>query len=624
MRRYSLIALLAAVVSLVASGGAQAVVVNMNAVGQSTIAFNPFDQSGYFGVAMVPGTRSKLAGSGVSIPTVVPSAPCGDPALTSDFVLPNTGLCWQGGSVIHSNETFTLVWDPNPHNAYTAGYVEQFLKDVSDGSGTFTSPYAVATQYSDASGHAAYSSLWGGAYDDYTPYPAGGGNSCQPLVSGTHVFAPVGNVLRSIPNDVCLTDAQLKAELAAEVNQNGLIGKLQPGHTPLIVLLMPPGVETCLDTAAHLCSANGDPTHVPGTSTVPAQFCSYHSQVTVNNVVFNYVVQPFTPMTGCDEGGAEQVPNPVDPNDLQRLMGQRLVSPLSQSELAASTDPGLNGWISLDGSEINDNQGCIPIGGPGSTLDSATVGSSGQNPYLLQREFNNAGVITSSPYNLPCSPSIALGAGFVVPSAVNQGDVVQFDGSKSVSSLLVPRANFAWDFGDGSSTVGPSAVHSYAKGGTYTVKLTVVDRGGNTSTLSQTISVLGPAGQPVTTGPGSGGSTPALNVRMQLMPQSLRSVLRGGVSIQVTSNSVVDGIVSISITRSAAKRAHIHYGRGPSVVIGRGTVSKIANGTVSLRLRLSRATALKLKHLTHVSLTVRLAVVAANGNHMAVDAAGRY
>ena len=59
-------------------------------------------------------------------------------------------------------------------------------------------------------------------------------------------------------------------------------------------------------------------------------------------------------------------------------------------------------------------------------------------------------------------------------------------------------------------------------------------------------------------------------------------------------------------------------------MIGRGTVSRIKNGTVNLHLRLSRVTAAKLKHLGHVTLTLRLALVAAGGVHLTIDAAGRY
>ena len=59
------------------------------------------------------------------------------------------------------------------HSDYAAPYVEQFLRDVADGSGNLSSPYAVTTQYTDASGIAGNdSSLYGGGYDDATTYAA--------------------------------------------------------------------------------------------------------------------------------------------------------------------------------------------------------------------------------------------------------------------------------------------------------------------------------------------------------------------------------------------------------------------------------------------------------------------
>src|ERR1700723_3076876 len=102
MRRFVLVAL-TVVVSLVAASGAQAVVVDMDAVGQTTIPFNSADQSGYYGVALASGTDLATAG----IPTVTSSASCSDPWLTSDLGgpdLPSDGLCWHnGGAVMHSN-----------------------------------------------------------------------------------------------------------------------------------------------------------------------------------------------------------------------------------------------------------------------------------------------------------------------------------------------------------------------------------------------------------------------------------------------------------------------------------------------------------------------------------------
>jgi hypothetical protein len=591
--RTALATALAFVVSLLlATSGAQAVMVDMSGSGRAE-----------FGVALAPGTQ-------LTPPQLVTSStPCTDPWLSSDLVLPANGLCWQGGTtgaVMHGNETFALTWDPN--RSYWAGtrhYVEQFLRDVADGSGTLTSPYAVTTQYNDPGGRASNASLYGGGCIDFgNP----GGATC---VFNHSVDNTQGNQYPGCPNgDIScirtLTDTDLQAQMKRTIAAMGLVGRVQPGFTPLLVMLTPQQVEVCLDSAHTLCSANGNSS---------AQFCSYHSWFTVPDGTpagrrFAYVVQPWTAGTSCDD------PNVQVNKDEAIDAGSRLVSPLSQGQIAAIVNPWLSGWSAQNGSEINDNLGCRPSKG-----DAAIVGTSSQNPYSLQREFSNAGVLENEPNAPWCALGVRLSPSFVVPSPIDQGDLVAFDGSVTDSSLMVPGANYAWSFGDGKTDVGPSVVHSYAKGGTYSVTLTVTDRGGNTAKLSQPIVVLGPTGQPV---PPQPPPPPAFRVRMQIMPQSMRAMLRSGVAVSLSSNQAADGIATLSISRSAARRAHIASARGSSVVIGRGTVSGVKSGSMKLRFGLSRATAAKLKRLGHVTLTVRLSLVGADGSRAAIVAAGRY
>ncbi len=617
MRLYQLIAgrsrwaglaiALTLIVSLVAANAAQAIVVN--------------DQGTTYGVALVPGTSGSLAPAGMS--PVSASGPCSDPALTSDlsYAAGSQPLCWRGGNVLDGNETFALTWDPNrSYWSGTRGYVEQFLRDVADSSGALGSPYAVTTQYTDGNGRAGNSSKYGGGCIDYG---VGGGSDCQ-IGTGTNVghdypgASAMGSCYVS-GSSPCLTDGDIRGEISAIAGATLLSTHTQTGYAPVIVVLTAPGVVVCLDSTGTLCSANRNSS---------AQFCSYHAQL--NGIV--YVVQPWTIYTGCDEPNLPALSHNPTPQQLATDAGSRLVNPLSQGEIAAITDPGFNGWVASDGSEINDNGGCQP-GGP--SADTVGLGS---NSYVVQREFNNAGAIESEPNTyFGCAPNVILSPSFVVPSAVDQGDVVELDGSSTASTLIVPNAGYKWNFGDGTTAAGPSVVHSYSAGGNYIVTLTVTDRGGNVANLSQSVQVLGANGQPVnssnpqsgtnsgtTSSSGGGSGSGGLRVRIQLLPQGLRTVLRSGIVIRVSSTAPANGIATVSISRAAAKRAHIKTGRGGSVVIGRGTLSSIKDGTVSLHLALSRAINAKLKGFKHLTFTIRLTLVGTGGLRTAVDAAGRY
>ncbi|MCX7984065.1 MAG: PKD domain-containing protein [Bacteroidetes bacterium] len=67
---------------------------------------------------------------------------------------------------------------------------------------------------------------------------------------------------------------------------------------------------------------------------------------------------------------------------------------------------------------------------------------------------------------------------------------LEFDGTLSIDPNG-PLGSFTWDFGDGTSALGPTVTHVYTKAGTYTVTLTVVGSGsGRCSRVSQAISTV--------------------------------------------------------------------------------------------------------------------------------------
>jgi PKD domain len=235
-------------------------------------------------------------------------------------------------------------------------------------------------------------------------------------------------------------------------------------------------------------------------------------------------------------------------------------------------------------------------------------------------------------------PSVVTSPEFVVPTAVHQGDTVGFASSGTGPAMARPTAAYVWDFGDGTAAAGPKVEHSYSRAGNYTVKLVATSAGGNVSSLSQTVEVVGPSGQPVATpiAPPRAASTSnpraardaaasaPLSVRLLLLPQGLNTALRSGIAVNVTSNAPVDGFASVLISRKAANRAGIKASSAARVMIGMGTITGLRTGTKSLRLHLSQAVSAKLERLQRVTLTIRLAVVAASGDRVTVGAAGHY
>ena len=199
-------------------------------------------------------------------------------------------------------------------------------------------------------------------------------------------------------------------------------------------------------------------------------------------------------------------------------------------------------------------------------LDTATVGSSSQNPYYLQREFNNAAVLEFEPWTyFGCAPLVNLDANFVAPSAVNQGDEVQFDGSATASTLIVPSGGYVWNFGDGTAwLIGPSVVHTFAKAGTYTVTLDGHRPRRQPAELQPGRDRADHQRPAALRRPSTGGRRHRWHGRLggtassrwpctcSCCPQSLRSVLTWGLRLRVNSNQPANGLVTVSISRQAA------------------------------------------------------------------------
>src|SRR5207244_6632241 len=113
------------------------------------------------------------------------------------------------------------------------------------------------------------------------------------------------------------------------------------------------------------------------------------------------------------------------------------------------------------------------------------------------------------------------------PSSPQAGQAVSFTGSASGGTS---RYTFSWNFGDGSTGTGSSAMHTYSSAGSFNVTLTIRDAGSpqQTFTSQQAISVTNPS--------------PTLTVSFTYIPSSPQtghSVTFHGVTRSGTSHYVI-------------------------------------------------------------------------------------
>ena len=126
---------------------------------------------------------------------------------------------------------------------------------------------------------------------------------------------------------------------------------------------------------------------------------------------------------------------------------------------------------------------------PGTTYDPGTLSYSSTYYWkIVARDGHgstNSSVVwsfitESEPYTPP--PNYPPTASFTFsPAYPFAGCNVTFDGSGS-SDPDGTIVNYEWGFGDGNTSTGVTANHSYTSAGTYTVRLTVTDNGGRTGT----------------------------------------------------------------------------------------------------------------------------------------------
>jgi hypothetical protein len=377
-----------------------------------------------------------------------------------------------------------------------------------------------------------------------------------------------------------------------------------------------------------------------------------------------------SPDGGCDMGLADLIINQI------AVEQQNIV-----------TDPLLDGWQDPSGNEATDecrddfamiiggNVGAQEISDAGTLYNQAFEG----NNYYLNDAFNLAALKLPYP-GVPCLTGVSLLPQFTAPNTVNVNETVGFDGMESDITLGADTvfsngeshtgyATYTWNFGDGSAPVtgfapgaplvnspgvspcgaveweapcAASSYHSYQYGGTYEVSLTVTDTGGNTATVKEPITVIGPPtpspeppptptptpstapASPTSSGSGSSGggssstgqtsTTPAPVLGAAVTSKSLKQALKSGLPVRYTTNEQVAGNIEVLLESSTAKKLGVKgatatglpAGTPKSIVVGSAVLVTTKAGRGTIRIKFTSRAAARLKHTRRLKVMLRL------------------
>lgn len=396
------------------------------------------------------------------------------------------------------------------------------------------------------------------------------------------------------------------------------------------------------------------------------------------------------------EGPHQQEPNqvkcPSTDGACDTGLADLIINQIAVEQQNIVTDPLLDGWQDPNGNEATDecrNWFAAIIGGNVGAQEGSLAGTLFNqafegNDYYLNDAFNLAALKLPYPA-IGCIPGIRLEPHFTAPNTVNVNEIVGFDGMESDVTLGAdtvfsptgePRTGYAtytWNFGDGSAPVvgyapgaplanspdvepcgavqwekpcAASTYHSYKYGGTYEVTLTVADVGGNTASVKEPVTVVGPAPpepeptptptptptpSPATTTPGgaggapggAGASTPPAPATAVTPPpvlgasvtsKSLKKALSGGLPVRYTTNEQVAGNIEVLLESSAAKRLGITgatatglpAGTPKSIVVGTAVLVTTKAGQGTIRVKFTSRAAARLKHVHKLKVTLRL------------------
>jgi hypothetical protein len=240
---------------------------------------------------------------------------------------PCTNLTYHDGPVMHTSTTYAIFWQPPSYTSfdgqpvYDANYkslIARYFQDLQADSGFLTNVYGPNVQYCDgavsgaedcngvaAGNHITTNTTYGGSWTDTQNFPASG---CSDPLSMT---------------TVCLTDAQLIAEIQHAISVNGW----SASATNMFFIFTPRGVQSCVDV---FCAYDF--------------YCAYHSNVGTGSHALIYANMPYPKFSTdpnldvCDVG---EHPN----GDLADAVLNVTSHEHNEAITDPEVDPFASGWV---------------------------------------------------------------------------------------------------------------------------------------------------------------------------------------------------------------------------------------------------------------------------------------
>jgi hypothetical protein len=410
----------------------------------------------------VPGTASAR-------PHVLPKLPLGRAAGASvplPIPQPFAGLApvsfkYWGGPIMSVAENENVLWGNSGHNTTLTSNLPSFLTAFATAGNS--NPYNVALEYQTAGRT---------------------GTTTNQRITIASRYLGTATISPSTPSTT-LDDTDVQDELIHQITIGALPAPRVAFGGPVTeyYVMFPPAYTVCI-----------------GSDCSDVDFCAYHSDAHFGGIPFTYAVLPESTPTdpGC---GASSSPGT---GNLDSMTSHEMVESMTDPEVgdALSLAPPL-AWYDATNGEVAD----ICNGQEA----SATFGGF---TWTVQEQWSNTNKTCEATH--PFGGLQGVSASFAPSTSL--GPVGFEAGATTTPNTGATVSQYAWDWGDGTSSSGSSAVvgHSYATPGTRLVMMIASDSSGASgasflSVTTRNLSVSSAHGQ-VTSSPGGiscGGSCSA-------------------------------------------------------------------------------------------------------------------